>query len=166
MNRLEAMQIFAVAGTLAAFVVVPSMADDIAQPVQSREPVYVWQGNRIGGQRASAETTDLPQVVQAGSVRYITGGIGDEERAALEAVKNEYNLHITSTDNAGEFNGDTQITVRDRGGQTLVNAEAGPLFYADLPAGTYTVEAISVGRSEERKVTVGQQKPSSLYFRW
>ena len=139
----------------------------IGQPTQSREPVYVWQGNRIPEPNSSTlGEPGLPHAKQVDNVRYITGGIGEEERDALNAVKNDYNLHITSTNSNGEFNGDTMVTVLDGKGQTLLNVNAGPLFYANLPAGTYIVKATTDGKTEERKVAVGATKASSVYFRW
>ena len=135
------------------------------QQTSPREPVYVWQGNHIGS--PGLGSPGLPHAVDVAGVRYITGGIGDEERDALEAVKGEYNLHVTCTNNNGEFNGDMLVTIFDKKGQALLNVEAGPLFYANLPAGTYTVKATSGGQSEEHKVTVGDnRKSSSVYFRW
>jgi len=177
MSKIESAQIFMTASLLAALFTIPAIAiaEDYTQPAPpAREPVYVWQGNRIENQPGAPSTpatpaqdaNNMPQMVQAGSVRYITGGIGDEERAMLEAVKNDYNLHITSASNSGEFNGDTQISISNLQGQSLLNVSAGPLFYVDLPAGTYKVQAMSDGRSEERKVTVWDKKSSSLYFRW
>src|SRR5262249_5542328 len=105
------------------------------------------------------------QSIQQGDVRYITGGIGDEEREALDAVKKDYNLHVTSTNKDGEFNGDTQIVILGKGGEKLVDVVAGPLFYAQLPAGHYTLQAVNGGVQKQQKVTIGG-KDARVYLRW
>ncbi|MGE3624428.1 MAG: hypothetical protein AB7H77_11235 [Bdellovibrionales bacterium] len=168
----------AIASVLAAFLVVPTLAEDTQET--RPEPVYVWQGNRtpataaqpssstmeIPAHAAAEGDPSLPQPVQTENVRYITGGIGDEERDALNSVKQRYNLHVTSTNMQGEFNGSTQIIVRDRQDNTTLKVDAGPLFYADLPAGSYTVEAVNGGQKKEQKISLAQGKSASLYFRW
>jgi hypothetical protein len=108
----------------------------------------------------------MPQAMQAGNVTYITGGIGDEERNALQAVKNHYNLSVMSAGASGAFAGDTHIVIRDRAGNELVDTDAGPLFYANLPPGSYTVEATSEGQVRNNKVTIGSGKPAHLHLTW
>lgn len=109
---------------------------------------------------------DVLQPVQSGNVTYITGGIGDEERSALDAVKKDYNLRIVSAHTDGAFAGDTRIVIRDHNGDQLVDAAAGPLFYAKLPTGSYTVEATNQGRSKQQHITVGHNKATSVHLSW
>src|ERR1700741_3281696 len=104
---------------------------------------------------ASAVTTSGAQAYslqpqQTGNVTYLTGGIGDEERDAMKTVKSDYNLSLMSASKAGEFVGDTQVRILDREGNVVVNTYAGPLFYAQLPPGRYTVQAISEGQSRSQ----------------
>jgi hypothetical protein len=186
MIEFKVMYNFAIVGMLAVFFVTPSWADDLPQPASpDGASAYYQAASGAGAAPASSQTvpaekfgqsmsnqpvppgsSDQPQAVQTNGISYITGGVGDEELHALEAVKNEYNLHVTNTDAAGEFDDGTTITILGRDGKELLNINAGPLFYAVLPVGTYVIEASSGGRSEKRKVTVGQEKPASIYFRW
>lgn len=108
----------------------------------------------------------MPQPTQNGNITYITGGIGDEERNALQAVKNHYNLSIMSAGVSGAFAGDTHIIIRDRAGNEVINTDAGPLFYANLPAGQYVVESSSEGQTHSNKVTVGSGKTANLHLTW
>ena len=103
---------------------------------------------------------------QAGNITYVTGGIGDEERTAIEAVKNEYNLSVISAGKGGAYSGDTNVVIRDKQGQELLNTAAGPLFYAQLPAGSYTIEAQSEGKTRRENITVAQGKPAHVRFSW
>ena len=110
--------------------------------------------------------TSLPQAQHAGGVTYITGGIGDEERASLLQSKKNYNLYITSASSSGDFEGDTQLVIRNAKGDVLLSAASGPLFYAKLPAGRYVVEAHSGSQTTTRQITLGAGKPVSIDLRW
>jgi hypothetical protein len=152
----------------------------------AREPVYVWQGNRVNNAgmpvpsaaapmpqpaampMAQSAASDQPQVIELGNnARYITGGIGDEERQYVEAMKGQFNVHITNARADGAFNGDTTVSIRDHNGQQLLSADAGPLFYVQLPPGSYTVQAVCDRGTQQRKITVGaSHKSQPLVFRW
>jgi hypothetical protein len=112
--------------------------------------------------------TEKMQVQKSGTVAYVTGGVGQEERQALEAAQNNYNLHITVSNREGQFLADTRITIRDRKGNEILEAIAGPIFNVQIQSGTYTVEAASSeGQIKKQTVTVGKGKrPTSLHFTW
>jgi len=101
-----------------------------------------------------------------GSITYITGGIGDEEREVLKSVKNDYNLSIMSAGTSGAFVGDTHIVIHDRTGQEVLNTDAGPLFYAKLPAGRYIVEGTSEGQTRKQAINVASHQPAHVHFSW
>ncbi len=109
---------------------------------------------------------DSLQPVEVGNVKYITGGIGDEERNTLQSVEKDYNLRIMSAYKDGAFSGDTHVIIRDHAGGELINVSAGPLFYARLPAGTYMVEAVNGDESKKQKVLLNQSKATSVHFSW
>ena len=109
---------------------------------------------------------DLPDVQQEGNITYITGGIGDDEKMALEAVRVNYNFQLLSAYTTGEYTGDTHITLSDMNGNYVMDSDAGPLFYAQLPVGRYEVEATSGGEIKKQIVTIRRGKTSSVTFRW
>ncbi len=179
------MEYFIILATVAASLSVPVFANsilaatstdsDISAPQPStvktlgtisRDDLTNATRGKAAARDNAADTSDAPlQPTQVNGITYITGGIGDEERAKLESEKHNYNLHITSAGKAGEYVGDTRIVIRDRKGNELLNVSSGPLFYVQLPAGAYTIEARSDGETQERRVTVGQ-KNSFLHFSW
>jgi hypothetical protein len=108
----------------------------------------------------------LPPPQQIGSITFITGGIGDEERDAMETVRKDYNLSVMSAATSGAFTGDTRIVIRDQSGEELLQADAGPLFYADLPAGRYVVEGYSDGQIKQQPVTITPDKRQHIRFNW
>ncbi len=104
------------------------------------------------------------QVQQQNDVSYVSGGVGQEEIDALEAVKRNYNLRITSADKTGRYAGDVHIVITDRQNNIRLDAMGGPLFYANLPDGRYIVEGTSEGLSHKQAVTISGGKPVSVRF--
>ncbi len=123
---------------------------------------------------ASTTSTDTSMAValgavqpkQEGNISYITGGVGDEERASLESSKGQYNLWVMSASKSGEFIGETQLNLLDNKGQSLLSVTAGPLFYAKLPPGRYTIQASAHGLAKTQKIAVDRNKPSSIHLSW
>jgi len=106
------------------------------------------------------------QPLQSGSVTYISGGVGSDERDALRAAKQDYNLHIMNSAANGEFTTDDTLSISSHG-QTLVStSNVGPLFFAKLPPGTYTVTATIADHQKQQKITVGAGKPANVHFVW
>lgn len=119
------------------------------------------------GQAAgSGNIDDAMQPVQVGNVTYITGGVGDEERAELQQVKGDYNLHIMSASHDGAFVGDTHLTVRSKSGEVIFEADAGPLFFAKLPSGVYTIEATHNGSTKKQTVSLKGSKAAHIHLGW
>lgn len=102
-----------------------------------------------------------PEVKEENGIRYVTGGIGAEERKALEAMKKDFNLELVfAAKRGGAFLADVDVTIRDANGREVLRTVAdAPIFLAQLPAGRYTVESDYDGQVQKRTVTV---KPKSL----
>ena len=103
-------------------------------------------------------------------VTYVTGGVGKDERAAIEATKSDYNLYVLSARAHGEFVGDTRSTItRTLADETeeMLNVESGPLLYVRLPQGNYTLMAQLGEQSKTQKFTVSAKgKPSIIRLSW
>lgn len=113
----------------------------------------------------STINNSLP-IQQEGNVRFITGGYGDEERTALNSVQNDYNLHVMSSGKNGEFSGDSQLTIYDKMGNEVLTTDAGPIFYATLPAGNYTISANNEGISQKKTVKVSEHAVANTHLVW
>ncbi len=100
-------------------------------------------------------------------IRYISGGIGEGERAELEALSNQFNLRLLfAMQDSGNYLGDVQVRILDSRGATILSAEShGPWFFAELPPGSYTVEVIALDQSQ-RQTTRIDQRQSRLNFYW
>lgn len=108
----------------------------------------------------------LPQPVTNGGITFITGGIGSDERQALMRVESHYNLNITNSGTYRESVADTRIRIRNYKGEEIINTQAGPLFFVNVPAGEYTVEAASENQTKSRKVRVPDYGSARVDFSW
>ncbi len=96
-------------------------------------------------------------------VTYVTGGIGQDEKEAIEAAKGDYNLYIMSASTEGAFVGDAHVTITHKAGaetETVLSVVAGPLLYVKLPAGTYMLEAKLGEQTKKQTLNIGK-KPST-----
>jgi hypothetical protein len=98
-------------------------------------------------------------VKEQGGVSYMTGGVGTDERARMESMAGEFNLRVEVASPTGAYVGTPRIEIRDAAGKTKLDAVAnGPLLYAKLPPGSYTVSVHEQGRKPAQKsVQVGAQ---------
>ncbi len=99
-------------------------------------------------------------------VKYVSGGVGLDSEARLNARASEFNLKLIFTLKEGNYLADVNVVVADAKGRKLVEHLAdGPFFMAKLPAGQYNVVATYDGKAETRKVAVGSGLRTE-YFRW
>lgn len=101
-------------------------------------------------------------------VPHVTGGVGDEEREALQAQAKDYNLQLLfAIKGSGEYIASVKLSIFDNAGKPLLAAEgAGPWFYARLPEGRYQVVAETAGNRQVRWVMTSPDKPTKVYFYW
>ena len=106
------------------------------------------------------------QQMQNGEIRYVTGGIGDEERDGLKVMEKDYDLHVMSAAKNGSFVGDTQIKITSAKGTDLLTTVAGPIFFADLPDGKYVLEASVNGEVRRQAFTAKHGKVVAIHLSW
>lgn len=101
-------------------------------------------------------------------VSYVTGGVGAEERQAMQELSPQYNLKLMFADKVtGEYRSGLSVEVRDMRGNVRLQADdTGPMLYAQLPPGRYRVTANVDGQQQQRTVTVGRQGSRSTAFYW
>jgi hypothetical protein len=100
-------------------------------------------------------------------VKYLTGGVGLDERAAMEkAAKGNYNLQFVFDEATGPYLANIQVKIQGTHGKTLVDmASSGPWFFAKLPAGQYKLTVTHAGKSETRNLDVGENF-QRIIFSW
>lgn len=118
-------------------------------------------GEVIDSVGSGATEAIVPSVQNANGVSYITGGIGDEEVAEIDAQEHNFNTHIVMIATGGEYMGEVNVRILSKSGNEVLHLDnIGPYLYANLPNGAYTVEATSSsGVTESVKFTVPAKNP-------
>jgi hypothetical protein len=75
----------------------------------------------------------------------------------MQALRADYNLRLTfATKQTGAYRSDVQLDIADTKGASLLSvANAGPMFFAKLPPGTYRISAAAEGKTFRRTVRLG-----------
>jgi hypothetical protein len=100
--------------------------------------------------------------------RFMTGGVGTEERDEMMQLANQYNLALSFAARSGQYLSDVNVMITDSKGREIVNTiSAGPLFYAELPRGRYNVKVSYGTRTEEiRDLEIESGQLVSKVFHW
>ena len=124
----------------------------------------------------AAEPGGLPpstlQVHNDQGVRYISGGVGESERAELNAQSEQFNLRLLfAIQDSGEYLSAIQVKILDANDATILTADSkGPLFMAQLAPGNYAVEVTlpdGTGQQTQRQnAHINDSSQSQLNFYW
>lgn len=113
-----------------------------------------------------------PRIHSDRGVRYVSGGVGEGERAELDALSDQFNLRLLfAMQGSGEYLSAVRVTILDARGGTVLTAESkGPWFFAQLAPGDYTVEASAPGQAQQQPqrqtAHIERSGQSRLDFRW
>lgn len=111
--------------------------------------------------------SDAVRLHTSNNINYISGGIGTDERAAMEAMKNNFNTQMMFSRTDGAYLSDADVVISDLKNNILVEATAdGPWFYAQLPQGTYRITARVGDNVITRKITTKNNDISRVNFNW
>jgi hypothetical protein len=116
--------------------------------------------------QAVAESMIKPQT--QGEVTFISGGVGGDERNAMQAIRGDYNLSLLFfVQGSGEYLSDVKVSITDSKGNTFLETVSdGPMLLASLKSGRYTVTAELDGQVAHKKATIVGNKRTSLSFIW
>ncbi len=107
-----------------------------------------------------------PAVQDKGGVKFVSGGVGEDERAAMAGLRAQFNVRVTSfVPSGGNYLADVALTIRDAGGkEILATTMDGPFLYAQLAAGTYAIEAKFLEKTLQRKFKVPAMGAVEVYL--
>ncbi|SDZ76704.1 hypothetical protein [Microbulbifer marinus] len=117
---------------------------------------------------APAVALSVPEIQYNGDLRFVSGGVGIDERRALEEVAPGFDLKVVLSTESGHLLGGGQIKVRDSRGNLVLNTISdGPVFLLDVPAGSYTIEAVVGDRVQGTRFEAnGGAEPQPAYLTW
>jgi hypothetical protein len=122
------------------------------------------------GPARSTDTASLPAAHEQGRISYITGGIGEDEAAALKQAAATYPLEMLFVQKGqpkDEFLADIRVSIRNRSGASMLETTAdGPFLLARLPDGKYNIEAEYRGELKHQTVDIRSGRHQRAVFVW
>jgi hypothetical protein len=147
----------------------PEVAPTATPPAYAPAPALVMPGPTPPppDQVQSSPSAPALQAQQQGNVTFVSGGAGDEDRAALKQVESQYNLRLTFVARSGAFLANIAVTLADaRGNAVLDTISDGPIFFARVPPGRYRLTVSNQGQSQSRDVTINDRGAVRQDFYW
>lgn len=118
----------------------------------------------------AATMAKLPPEQKQGSAAFISGGIGKDQRAAIEHAASRYPLELEFVKGAKaprEYLGGVQVDIKGHTGESVLSTVSdGPFLLAKLPDGKYSVHATNAGSTETRDVMIAGGKHQRVLFDW
>nr|WP_314616595.1 carboxypeptidase regulatory-like domain-containing protein [uncultured Pseudomonas sp.] len=107
------------------------------------------------------------QPQEQNGIRYLEGGIGQDEANALRKTPG-YDLHVElSAGPSGQFESGAAVDIQNAQGKSLLSVQdAGPLLYVQLPPGQYKVVGQAGGSTVQQHVTVSGKAPATVSLNW
>ena len=101
-------------------------------------------------------------------MRWVSGGITDDERGELIVMLPEHNLKlVTAAERSGAYLSDVGLVILDARGAKVVESRLdGPWFLARLPTGRYDLLLTYNGVTQKRVVTIPASGRRDGYFYW
>lgn len=132
------------------------------------KPLYLFPLLTLAFAGAAWGAPFTPEVRQQGEVRYIIGGVGQEEVQAMNAMAKDFDAKVILSDTKGHYLSDADVTVKNSSGETVLSTKSdGPILLLDLKPGAYTVEAKYGDSVQRRTVKVDDRtKGKTVHFTW
>lgn len=105
-------------------------------------------------------------VREQGGAKFVSGGVGEEERAALAEMRGGFNVQVTSfVPKGGSYLSDVAVSVRDAlEREVFATTTEGPFLFARLPAGAYKLTATFDGKTLTRRFTVREAGRTEIFL--
>jgi len=115
---------------------------------------------------AAAELT--PRVHASDGIAYVSGGIGSDERQAMQELTEPFNLRLAFSEiGSGALLATAKVRIYDAAGKLLLAvASDGPLLFVLLPEGSYRIEAEHAGVLLKQQLALGPKSSRALAFQW
>lgn len=100
-------------------------------------------------------------------ITYVTGGVGEDEAAAIRAVASRYSMRARFITNAGEFTSDVSVRMFTPDGKLIFAAITdGPYLYAQIPPGRYRLSATLGGVERSQSIAIPTHGGIGVSLTW
>ncbi|MDE2204481.1 MAG: hypothetical protein KGJ38_17395 [Burkholderiaceae bacterium] len=114
---------------------------------------------------ASVTLADNLTPKTAGPIRYVCGGVAEDEQQALNAEARNYNLSLLFTQGPrGEYLADVDVQLTRHGKEVASFRADGPRCLIKAPPASYNVIATYLGTTKRTTVQTGSTR--SVQLRW
>jgi hypothetical protein len=121
---------------------------------------------------AAVETSSPPAAagLETGhnrGITYVTGGVGEDEAAAMRAVAPRYSMRVRFTTSTGEFISDVLVRMFTPDGRLIFAATTdGPYLYAQVPPGRYRLSATLNGVERSQSIAIPTHGGINVSLTW
>ena len=111
-----------------------------------------------------ARAAERPEAI----VPVLVGGITKDDEAAMQRQAHRWPMRLVFSERRdNEFVADVDLKVRDaKGREVLALEDTGPITYAKLAPGEYTIEASFKGEKQVRHVALDDKAGQDVYIHW
>ena len=107
------------------------------------------------------------QIMSSGAVKFVSGGVGEDSNARMQALSKDFNLRLLFAAKDGHYLAEVALTITDaRGGEVLDTIAEGPWLLATLAPGKYEITASYAGKAITRATTIPDRGRREVFFRW
>lgn len=129
--------------------------------------VLLGLGYLFGSQAMAQDAPSALPEQHYGSVAYISGGIGEEERNEIRLRERDFNLRLLFSERSGAYLGDVDVTLVNARKETVLEVKsAGPVLLAQLPSGRYGIKVASGGQVQQGKLSIPAKGRYRATFWW
>ena len=107
------------------------------------------------------------QAAPASQAKFISGGVGEDSDARMQALTKDYNLRLLFAAKDGHYLADVAVKItNERGVKVLDAVSDGPWLLASLAPGKYQITATYNGKPVTRSTTIAPTGRREVFFRW
>jgi hypothetical protein len=117
---------------------------------------------------AAAGPVSALEVRGGDAARWVSGGIGEDERVEMLMLLPDYNLRVlTAAEKSGAYLSGAEVVVHDAAGRVVFETElAGPFLLARLAPGKYELQTTYGGKAQTRTFTIPARGRRELFLYW
>lgn len=113
---------------------------------------------------------DFPEKRMAGSITYVSGGVGQGEALKMKKMASQYPLEVVfvqKTHQREAYLAEVKVQIKNATGETVLDITTdGPILLADLPAGAYLITAEYNNIIKSNRVRISAKKHQRTVFLW
>jgi hypothetical protein len=117
---------------------------------------------------AYSSEEDFLKKGREGSIAFLSGGVGQQERETLKEMGKGYPLKLMFSNKEGKYLSDVIVKVRDQNDKTILTTVSdGPWLFINLPSGTYHLDASFKGNEKKiSKVNIEKETQKVISIQW